>query len=181
MLVVNDTTMAERAEIIWEKGTNRSAFFRGEVNKYGWVDVGSSFLPSEIIAAFLWAQLESLEDIQNRRKEIWNYYNDELKSTDNYNLPKVPDYATNNAHMFYLTFSNFEKRKAMINGLKGSGIHAVFHYLSLCKSPFFTENYQGYTRFHSDRYEDCLLRLPFFYDLEKSDLDHVISCIKNHA
>ena len=104
MLVINDERFIHRAEIIWEKGTNRAEFFRGEVNKYGWVDTGSSFLPSEVIAAFLWAQLENLEAIQQRRKAIWNRYNDALLAADlsKISLPNIPNYATNNAHMLSL-------------------------------------------------------------------------------
>src|SRR3970282_2029661 len=112
---INDAQFAERAEIIWEKGTNRSAFFRGEVDKYGWVDVGSSFLPSEIIAAFLWAQLENLEDIQQVRKSHWVQYNAKLQTWAAENeilLPVLPSYATNNGHMFYLIFKNLEQRTA---------------------------------------------------------------------
>ena len=113
MLVVNDSQFANRAEIIWEKGTNRSAFFRGEVNKYSWVDIGSSFLPSEIIAAFLWAQLENIEFIQKERKIIWNHYFSLLMVTGNKNkisLPKTPNYASNNAHMFYLLCNDLKSR-----------------------------------------------------------------------
>ena len=104
MLVINDRKFDERAEIIWEKGTNRSAFFRGEVDKYNWVDVGSSFLPSEIIAAFLFAQLENLRMIQDRRLQQWGWYFDNLSKQLNpeYKLPVIPEFASNNAHMFYL-------------------------------------------------------------------------------
>ena len=134
MLVINDDRFVKRAEIIWEKGTNRAEFFRGEVNKYGWVDIGSSFLPSEIIAAFLWAQLENLDNIQNRRKEIWSYYYEGLKTWANaegIKLPLIPDYASNNAHMFYLVCRNIEQRTSLIKNLKDRNILAVFHYLSL--------------------------------------------------
>jgi dTDP-4-amino-4,6-dideoxygalactose transaminase len=105
MLSINDERFIQRAEIIWEKGTNRAEFFRGEVNKYGWVDTGSSFLPSEIIAAFLWAQIENLDDIQKRRLEIWNTYFEKLTGwarVNNIKMPSIPNYATNNGHMFYL-------------------------------------------------------------------------------
>lgn len=111
LLAINDDRFIERAEIIWEKGTNRSQFFRGEINKYGWVDTGSSFLPSEIISAFLWAQLENLDDIQERRKNIWNTYYEGLSSLkDKLTLPTIPSYATNNAHMFYLVCNSLEER-----------------------------------------------------------------------
>jgi dTDP-4-amino-4,6-dideoxygalactose transaminase len=183
MLVINDMQFAERAEIIWEKGTNRSAFFRGEVDKYGWVDIGSSFLPSEIIAAFLWAQLEHLTEIQQRRKEIWNqYYQGLLDTADrgNFKLPQVSDFATNNAHMFYLVFENIEKRTACINQLKEKQIHCVFHYLSLHKSPYYSDKYKGEDLYWSNQYSDTLLRLPFYYELEPNVIDLIINTIKEN-
>lgn len=182
MLAVNDSKFINRAEIIWEKGTNRSAFFRGEVDKYGWVDIGSSFLPSEIIAAFLWAQIEHLDEIQKRRKEIWNQYCNGLKQNEelgSFKLPKIPHYATNNAHMFYLVFESLEKRNECINRLKNNEIHAVFHYLSLHKSPFYSHQYSGEELIFSDLYSDRLLRLPFYYELTKEDVDSIIFTIKN--
>lgn len=182
MLVINDMQFAERAEIIWEKGTNRSAFFRGEVDKYGWVDIGSSFLPSEIIAAFLWAQIEHLDNIQERRKEIWNQYYDGLKDTaenGHFRLPHISDFATNNAHMFYLVFESMAKRMACINRLKDNNIHSVFHYLSLHKSPYYTDKYDGKDLLWSNQYSDTLLRLPFYYELSEEDVKSIISVIKN--
>jgi dTDP-4-amino-4,6-dideoxygalactose transaminase len=140
MLVVNDPQFIERAEVIWEKGTNRSAFFRGEIDKYGWVDVGSSFLPSEIIAAFLFAQLEHLGKIQNKRVHIWDFYQAGLSSLQEnglLKLPEVPLYATNNAHMFYVTCKSLSQRTKIIDFLKNNNINAVFHYLSLHKSKYF--------------------------------------------
>lgn len=169
MLVINDANFAKRAEIIWEKGTNRSAFFKGEVDKYGWVDIGSSFLPSEIIAAFLWAQLENIEDIQQKRKTIWNRYYEGLKGwaeSNNVLLPKVPDYATNNAHMFYIVFPSSAHRQSIIEKLKNENIHTVFHYISLHNSPYFQTKHQGDKLLSSDNYSDCLLRLPMFYTLD---------------
>jgi len=169
MLVVNDPAFVQRAEIIWEKGTNRSAFFRGEVDKYGWVDIGSSFLPSEITAAFLWAQLENLDHIQSVRKAHWEYYNKHLSEWAaelDIELPSLPDYATNNAHMFYLVCKSLEQRTALISHLKKADIVAVFHYLSLHKSPFYESLHDGRELPESDRYTDCLLRLPLFYELE---------------
>ena len=146
MLAINDAQFANRAEIIWEKGTNRSAFFRGDVDKYGWVDIGSSFLPSEIVAAFLWAQLENLENIQNTRKSHWNnYYNLLLEWAEkkNIKLPILPKYATNNAHMFYLVCDSLEQRTTIIQELKEKEILSVFHYISLHKSPFYEEKHDG--------------------------------------
>ncbi|NDP28796.1 MAG: dTDP-4-amino-4,6-dideoxygalactose transaminase [Flavobacterium sp.] len=169
MLVINDSQFAERAEIIWEKGTNRSAFFRGDVDKYGWVDVGSSFLPSEIIAAFLWAQLENLEEIQQVRISHWNKYKSEMQNwaTENeIQLPVIPTYAMNNGHMFYMVCKNQEQRAILIEKLKRKGILAVFHYISLHSSPYFKESYNGNSLPESDKYSDCVLRLPMFYELD---------------
>lgn len=173
MLTINDDRFIERAEIIWEKGTNRSQFFRGEVNKYGWVDTGSSFLPSEIIAAFLWAQIENLDTIQEKRKELWNlYYNgfEKLQSKLNINLPEVPAYATNNAHMFYLVFNEAAERSNFISVLKEQNIHAVFHYLSLHNSEYYQAKHDGRVLIHSDKFTECLVRLPLFYELNTSDV-----------
>ncbi|WP_166921702.1 dTDP-4-amino-4,6-dideoxygalactose transaminase [Flavobacterium poyangense] len=181
MLVINDEQFAHRAEIIWEKGTNRSAFFRGEVNKYGWVDIGSSFLPSEVIAAFLWAQIEHLEQIQIKRKEIWNRYYiglQDIVGKGIVKLPIVPDYATNNAHMFYVVFESMEKRNECIDCLKRSGFHSVFHYLSLHKSPYYIEKYEGEDLMFSNYYSDNLLRLPFYYELDETDQVKIIEVIK---
>lgn len=180
MLVINDERFFNRAEIIREKGTNRSQFFRGEVNKYGWVDIGSSFLPSEIISAFLYAQLENLDKIQEKRKSIWNKYMHGLKPLQERNiisLPFLPDFATNNAHMFYIVCSNLEVRTELIDHLKAKDIMAVFHYLSLHKSPFYGKLHNDRELKQSDRYEGCLLRLPFYYDLTDIEQDLVISSI----
>ena len=167
MLAINDLQYAQRAEIIREKGTNRSSFFRGEVDKYGWVDVGSSFLPSDIIAAFLWAQLEHLADIQARRKAIWNRYNDAFATlpAKGVGLPQVPAYATNNGHMFYLVTRNLDERTALINFLRERQVFPVFHYLSLHKSPFYVNKHDGRSLPWADHYTDCLLRLPLYYEL----------------
>lgn len=181
MLVINEKKFKERAEIIWEKGTNRSAFFRGEVDKYGWVDVGSSFLPSEIIAAFLWAQLEELQKIQKRRKEIWNTYNRglmEWAEKNNIGLPRLPHYATNNAHMFYLICYSPGQRKEIIKALKVKNIQAVFHYLSLHKSSFYGDRYDGRVLPQSDRYSEVLIRLPFHLDLKDVDLAYITNELK---
>nr|WP_315155947.1 dTDP-4-amino-4,6-dideoxygalactose transaminase [uncultured Flavobacterium sp.] len=182
MLVINDAQFAQRGEIIWEKGTNRAAFFRGEIDKYGWVDIGSSFLPSEVIAAFLWAQIEQLNKIQEKRKTIWDQYYEGLKKAavkGNFKLPQIPNYATNNAHMFYLVFESLEKRNECISRLKNKGINAVFHYLSLHKSPFYIEKYLGDDLVWSNEYSDKLLRLPFYYELSQEDLELIINVIKN--
>jgi dTDP-4-amino-4,6-dideoxygalactose transaminase len=183
MLVINDKQFEKRAEIIWEKGTNRTAFFKGEVDKYGWVDIGSSFLPSEIIAAFLYAQLENLEHIQSIRKSIWQKYYDGLKELQaNYKiiLPNVPDFSSNNAHMFYLTCGSVEERDSLLKFLKINEIHAVFHYLSLHKSSYHLKDNILVDLPNSDYYSDCLIRLPFFYELNAESIDLIISKIKKY-
>ncbi len=182
LLVINDERFVRRAEILWEKGTNRAEFFRGEVNKYGWCDTGSSFLPSEIIAAFLWAQLEELDTIQNKRKALWNRYYSCLKPLADkglFRLPDIPDYATNNAHMFYLVCHSLEERSALIKRLKENDIQAVFHYLSLHSSPYYQARHDGRELPICDRYSDCLVRLPLFYDLDIETVDvicHALEC-----
>lgn len=180
LLIINDERFVKRAEILWEKGTNRAEFFRGEVNKYGWVDTGSSFLPSDITAAFLWAQLEELGKIQGRRKEIWHNYDSNLQDWAKNNkvlLPFVPNYATVNGHMFYLVCPYPEFRTKLIAYLKDNKIHSVFHYLSLHKSPYYGDKYKGEELPLADYYSDCLVRLPLFGDLEENDQKYIIDCL----
>lgn len=181
MLVINDPQFAHRAEIIWEKGTNRSAFWRGEVDKYGWVDIGSSFLPSEIIAAFLFAQLENIDKIQNKRISIWNYYMQGLQDLAELQvgLPEVPDYASNNAHLFYLICRSDSERTELINYLKNKEINAIFHYLSLHKSPYFASKHDGRNLPNACRFEDCLVRFPFYYELSTDEQNRIIAEIKS--
>ena len=181
LLAINDLSFMKRAEIIREKGTNRSSFFRGEVDKYGWVDIGSSFLPSDIIAAYLFAQLENIDLIQARRIAIWQAYYDALlpiaEQSGRFVLPSLPKYATNNAHMFYLVCDSIETRTALITHMKSCGVHAVFHYLSLHKSEFYANKHDGRDLKNSDRYTDCILRLPMFFELSESDVMRVIDSI----
>lgn len=182
LLVVNDERFIRRAEIIWEKGTNRAEFFRGAVNKYGWVDMGSSFLPAEINAAFLWAQLENLDEIQNKRKQLWNIYYELMKPLAEkgyFQLPDIPEYASNNAHMFYLTFPSLEARTALIKHLKENDIMAVFHYLSLHSSAYYQDKHDGRELPECDRYADSLVRLPMYYDLEIVDVVKICNVISN--
>lgn len=167
-LIINDDRFLHRSEIVWEKGTNRAEFFRGEVNKYGWVDTGSSFLPSEITAAFLFAQLEQLGTIQNRRKLLWNTYFEELLPLFEQKrllLPEIPSFSSNNAHMFYVICKSLDERTALIQYLKKHHIHSVFHYLSLHKSEFYAPLHDGAEMPNSDRFTDQLLRLPLFFEL----------------
>ena len=181
LIGINDERFVRRAEIIWEKGTNRAEFYRGVVNKYGWVDTGSSFLPSEVISAFLWAQLENMDEIQNKRKELWNKYYELLKPLAEkgyFTMPEIPEFATNNAHMFYLVFPTYEARTKVIAALKENGYQAVFHYLSLHKSEYYKNKHDGRELPNSDRYTDCLARLPLFYDLEMDDVERICEIIK---
>ena len=181
LLAINDDRFIRRAEIIWEKGTNRSEFFRGEINKYGWVDTGSSFLPSEVIAAFLWAQLENIDMIQKRRKTIWELYETGLKPLEikgKVKLPEIPNYATNNAHMFYLVCHTLEERTALIRYLKENGVLAVFHYLSLHLSDYYVNNDTNIPILpRCDHYADCLIRLPMYYELKNDEIQLIINLI----
>ena len=180
MLTINDERFIRRAEIIWEKGTNRAEFFRGEVNKYGWVDVGSSFLPSEVVAAFLWAQLESLDDIQSKRKALWNRYYELLSpaaAKGQFRMPDIPEYATNNAHMFYLVCNSLDERSALIKKLKDNDVLAVFHYLSLHSSPYYQDKHDGRDLPNCDRFADCLVRLPMFYELTLENVETICKII----
>lgn len=176
LLAVNDERFTERAEIIWEKGTNRSQFFRGEVDKYGWVDVGSSFLPSEVIAAFLWAQLENIEKIQNRRKNLWDKYYAAfslIKNDLQIQLPVIPEYSTTNGHMFYVLFLDVKSRTKAIEKLKKKDILSVFHYISLHSSLYYHDKHDGRVLENSDKFTDCLLRLPMYYDLPENVIDDI--------
>lgn len=182
LLAINDPEFAARAEIIWEKGTNRAAFFRGEVDKYGWVDIGSSFLPSEIVAAFLFAQLENIESIQNQRIKLWNRYYEALSPLAKqgyFSLPEIPDYGVNNGHLFHLVFEQANQRAAFISEMRKQGIHAVFHYLSLHKSPFYKDRYQGPDLPNCDHFSDCLVRLPLFFELSDQDQTYIIDRIQS--
>ena len=185
LLSVNDEAYLRRAEIIWEKGTNRAEFFRGMVNKYGWVDTGSSFLPSEINSAFLWAQLESLDQIQNRRKEMWGAYYEGLKDLADkgfFSLPDIPEYETNNAHMFYLVCRSLDERTKLISYLKDKDVNAVFHYLSLHLSDYYKDHHEGIIPNlpNCDRFADCLVRLPMFYELKDEEVQIVVDAIKEY-
>ncbi len=180
LLAINDPKYVDRSEVIWEKGTNRASFFRGEVNKYGWVDTGSSFLPSEVIAAFLYAQLENLDNIQQKRKKIWNNYYKGLKNLETegkIKLPVIPDFATNNAHMFFIACKSLDERSALIKYLKERNVHAVFHYISLHKSDFYAKDNAVPDLPNSDYFTDHLLRLPFFFELTDAEQSHIIETI----
>ena len=184
-LLINDPKYIEDAEILREKGTNRSRFFRGQVDKYTWVNVGSSYLPSDMLAAFLFAQLEEREQIQSRRQQIWETYYKELGAwaeENNVQMPFVPAYCEQTYHMFYLLFPNLEKRQAAIAHLKARDILAVFHYLPLHLSPM-GEKYGGklgdceVTEHVSDR----LLRLPFYTNMTAAEQVEVVTALKEFS
>lgn len=181
MLVVNDERFVRRSEIIWEKGTNRAEFYRGMVNKYGWCDMGSSFLPSEFNAAYLWAQLEQLDDIQNKRKHIWQMYDEGLRGQIDSQIiiPKLPEYATNNAHMFYMVCPSLEYRTKLMSYLKEKGIQTTFHYLPLHSSEYYRDKHGDRILPNCDKYGDCLVRLPLFYELKDEEVECIINSIRS--
>jgi dTDP-4-amino-4,6-dideoxygalactose transaminase len=184
-LLINDKKLIERAEIIREKGTDRSRFFRGQVDKYGWVDVGSSYLPSDVLAAYLLGQLEASRRIQEKRRSIWQFYREQLHDwagTNDVRLPHVPDDCEQSYHMFYLLMPTAEARTAFISHMKERGILCVFHYLPLHLSAmgrrFGGENAQcPVTVDVSDR----LVRLPFFFDLTGDDLSEVARAARSFS
>ena len=182
-IFINDERFNRRAEIIWEKGTNRAEFFRGMVNKYGWVDTGSSFLPSEINSAFLYAQLESLEEIQARRQAIWKQYHVGLKKLSEngfFSLPDIPDYATNNGHMFYIVCRSLDERSQLIGFLKEKGILAPFHYLSLHLSDYYQSVESNIpTLTNCDTFANRLLRLPRFFELLDKEVAYIIDSVRS--
>jgi len=180
LLIINDPQFNLRAEIIREKGTNRSAFFRGETDKYGWVDIGSSFLPSELNSGFLYAQLESLHQIQEKRKYVWNFYLSHLAPLEKkgiIKLPVIPPFAENNGHMFYVICADANHREQLINKLKKENILSVFHYQGLHKSKFYLNEYKDQSLPFSEHFTDTLLRLPLFYELTENDLSGIVKII----
>lgn len=178
MITVNRDDMVKRAEIIREKGTNRAAFFRAEVEEYNWVDIGSSFLPSEINAAYLWGQLEHLAEIQEKRLLIWNTYYERLNHLEEkgfIKLPVIPEYATNNAHIFYFITRSQEERTSLAEFLKLNDVVAVFHYLSLHRSPYYSKKHGKRKLPNADMYSDRLLRLPLFFEMNLEMVETVIT------
>lgn len=181
-LLIKDSKNIERAEIIREKGTNRSKFFRGQIDKYTWMDAGSSYLPSDLNAAYLWAQFEKAEEILNDRMTSWNLYNQLLKELEDQGyivLPEIPEECTHNAHMFYIKTKDLEERQNLISFLKEKGIGAVFHYIPLHSAPagkkygeFFGKDI--YTTSESER----LLRLPLYYGLKEQDVMYITEQVK---
>ncbi len=176
-LLINDPRFIERAEIIREKGTNRSKFFRGQIDKYTWVDIGSSYLPSEIIAAFLYAQMEHAEEITARRLQIWGEYHTRLAELEQHNKlrrPVIPDNVRHNAHMYYVLLPDLARRTGLLEFLKGAGIGAVFHYIPLHSSPAGKKfGRPDGSLSITDDFSDRLLRLPLWIGLKESDLDFI--------
>jgi dTDP-4-amino-4,6-dideoxygalactose transaminase len=180
MILIKDPQFAARAEVLREKGTNRSAFFRGEVDKYGWVDIGSSFLPSDILSAILWAQVEKLDSIAAHRLALWGAYQEGLSALaarGDAKLPLVPSFAHHNGHAFYLVLPDGATRSNLIAHLKARDVLSVFHYQSLHKSAYFQDKHDGRELPHADRFSDCLLRLPLFHDLTGAEQAHVIASV----
>lgn len=181
MLVLNDESFSNRAEVIREKGTNRSQFFRGEVDKYNWIDVGSSFLPSELTAAFLFAQLEHIDIISDTRMKLWNTYYQTLlplQQSCKFLLPVIPAYAKHNAHLFYLLLNNTEERDKLIQFLNKKGVMAIFHYQPLHDSPFWKSRSHSVTLPETNRYANTLLRLPLYFDLSVDEVYMICDYIK---
>ena len=182
-IVINNDKFIERAEIIREKGTNRSQFFRGEVDKYTWVDVGSSYLPSDMIAAFLFAQLENIEKINNKRLQIWQEYHDFFKKYEDMGLikrPIIPANCTHNAHMYYVLFESLEKRTKFIDYMKTNGINPVFHYIPLHSSPAGQQFGKIIGTMNvTDNTSETLVRMPMFYDLSSDEMQQIKIVVKN--
>lgn len=176
MLVINDEKFIERAEIIWEKGTNRASFCRGELGEYNWVDIGSSFLLSDIQAAFLYGQLEKLDEVQTRRYQIWQHYRQNLILPENV-FPSIPVYAAHNAHLFYLVCASQHERDALSAFLNQKGIEALTHYLPLHKSPFYKHQHDGRLLSNALHYTKTLLRIPLCYALDTVQQNYIINKI----
>ena len=179
LLLINDKRFFQRAEIIWEKGTNRASFSRGEVEKYQWLDIGSSFLPSDMVAAFLYAQIENLEIIQQKRMQLWGYYYERLSSVIDHNiiaLPVVPSFAKSNAHTFYLLFNRkwLWQRDDFISFMLDRNIQCVFHYLPLHESPYYKKFHDGRSLQNCVYIAQALVRLPLFYELQFEDIDIIV-------
>lgn len=182
LLIINLPQDMERAHIVWEKGTNRVAFHRKQTDKYEWMDVGSSYLASDLNAAVLYSQVTILEDIQYQRVKIWNqYYHglQELESQGNIRLPQIPDFANVNGHLFFMECDSLQTRDRLIKYLVNRGIQAVFHYLPLHQSPFFKDKHDGRILDNTIRFSERIVRLPLYYELQEDDQDYIIESIQN--
>lgn len=182
-LIINNEKFAERAEIIREKGTNRSKFFRGQVDKYTWVDIGSSYLPSDVIAAYLYAQLENSDEINTRRLKIWEKYNNFFEKYEKFGIlrrPVIPKDCKHNAHMYYVLFNNLETRTAFIDYMKSNKISPTFHYIPLHSSPAGKKFARVGSKMDvTDRVSDTLVRMPMFYELSDSKLERIFKVAEN--
>lgn len=176
-LVINNSEYNERAEILREKGTNRAKFFRGQVDKYTWVDYGSSYLPSDMNAAYLWAQLEMADEINQNRLDSWKYYHDSLKTLEDagkIKLPYIPDGCEHNAHMFYIKLHSLAERSAFISFMKSNGIQCTFHYIPLHSAPAGKKfGYFAGEDLYTTVESECLVRLPLYYNIDYSDIEKV--------
>lgn len=182
LLIVQNAALMQRAEILREKGTNRAAFFRGQVDKYRWVDIGSSFLPSDMIAAFLFAQLENHERIQSIRLKAWQIYEENLSILETgslLQLPKIPTGASNNGHIFYLVCESDNQRQALVRHLHERCINSVIHYQALHRSPYYLESHPEISLPQAERYSDCLLRLPLFCEITTGEQERVCEGVRS--
>lgn len=180
MIVLNSDDFFQRAEILWEKGTNRAAFFRGEVDKYSWVDIGSSFLQSDLLAAFLYSQLENINAIQEKRKNIWTYYYTELKNLEDDGLVKLPvlsKTSTNNGHLFYMVLNSNSERNEFIQFMRKNGVYVTFHYQSLHKSSYFLQKEELKKLNFAEYYSNNLIRLPLYFEVEVEQQNYIINKI----
>ena len=180
LLVINDRSFAERAQILWDKGTNRAAFFQGDVDKYEWVDTGLTFAPSDITSAFLYAQLEEIDNVQEKRRRLWHCYMDHLRpwaKNNDIQIPFLPDYAIGNCHIFFLVLKSKSERDKIIQKLEEQDIYPVFHYQSLHKSKYYKTYHDGRDLPNSDRYSDCLLRLPLYHELSEEQIRHITGAL----
>lgn len=179
LAIVNNPDLVERAEYAWQKGTNRSKFSRGEVNKYRWVALGSSYLPGESVAAILWPQLERLDEILGQRLKAWSYYLEQFRDLPpEIVLPIVPEWTEHNGHIFQLILPGEAVLQEMVKALKADGVHAHTHYLSLHDSPYFKPYHDGRDLPNSDHLSRCLLRLPLFNSITQDELDWVVARCK---
>lgn len=180
LLMINDKSLIQKAEIAWEKGTNRAAFIRGDVKKYEWVALGSSYLPNELTAAFLYGQLENAENVFTDRAGVFKSYYEALQplaQKGRIGLPVVPDYAKPNGHLFYITTANTGERNNLLSYLQDRGVNAVFHYLALHNSPFYQKKHDGRRLLQAERYTDTLLRLPFYYGLQQTEIEYIANIL----
>jgi dTDP-4-amino-4,6-dideoxygalactose transaminase len=182
LLAINDERFKRRSEIIWEKGTNRVEFARGEVDKYGWVDIGSSFLPSEITASFLYAQLEGMKTIQQKRIDAWNLYREllaPLYDDEAILLPEIPSWAAVNGNMFFILTTKPGSRDKLLKYLQKRDILAVFHYLPLHNSQYFNDKHDGRDLPNTEHFSSNIIRLPLFTDITEEEIVRVVEGIKS--